>query len=76
MALWWSRRNATSLLAVLGVAIGTANIIALIGVTDTARRQTMSIMPDMGMDTVLVFPSLTDDAIRRTVITTLNGLTR
>lgn len=27
-------------------------------------------------NTVLVFPSLTDDAIRRTVITALNGLTR
>ena len=27
-------------------------------------------------NTVLVFPSLTDDAIRRTVITVLNGLTR
>ncbi len=60
LALWWSRRSASSLLAVLGVAIGTANIIALIGVTDTARRQTMSIMRDMGMDTVLVLPFADD----------------
>lgn len=61
LALWWSRRSATSLLAVLGVAIGTANIIALIGVTDTARRQTLGILRDMGMDTVLVFPFADDD---------------
>ena len=61
LALLWSRRNATSLLAILGVAIGTANIIALIGVTDTARQQTLGIMRDMGMDTVLVFPFADDD---------------
>jgi putative ABC transport system permease protein len=50
------RRGLISLLAVLGVAIGVANIIALISVTDTARRQTFTILREMGADTVFVMP--------------------
>ncbi len=46
--------DATRLLAVLGVAIGCANIIALIGVTDTAKYQTFSILRDVGANTLFI----------------------
>jgi len=46
----------SSLLAVLGVAIGAANIIALISVTDTARFQAIAMMADYGANTIFVSP--------------------
>ncbi|MEZ5337416.1 MAG: ABC transporter permease [bacterium] len=46
--------DATRLLAVLGVAIGCANIIALIGVTDTAKYQTFAILRDVGANTLFI----------------------
>ena len=46
--------DATRLLAVLGVAIGCANIIALIGVTDTAKHQTFAILRDVGANTLFI----------------------
>lgn len=48
--------NINSLLAVLGVAIGAANIIALISVTDTARNQTKVMLKDYGANTLFVSP--------------------
>lgn len=48
--------NVNSLLAVLGVAIGAANIIALISVTDTARNQTKIMLKDYGANTLFVSP--------------------
>jgi putative ABC transport system permease protein len=44
------------LLAVLGVAIGCANIIALIGVTDTAGNQVYGFLRDVGAQTLFVLP--------------------
>lgn len=43
-------------LAILGVAIGAANIIALISVTDTARYQSFSLMRDVGASALFVMP--------------------
>jgi putative ABC transport system permease protein len=43
-------------LAVLGVAIGAANIIALISVTDTARYQSFALMRDVGASALFVIP--------------------
>jgi ABC-type antimicrobial peptide transport system permease subunit len=43
-------------LAVTGVAIGAANIIALISVTDTARYQSFSLMRDVGASALFVMP--------------------
>jgi len=48
--------NVNSLLAVLGVGIGAANIIALISVTDTARHQTVRMMADYGANTLFISP--------------------
>lgn len=48
--------DASGWLAILGVAIGAANIIALISVTDTARQQTFRILRDVGADTLFVLP--------------------
>ena len=52
----YRRLGASSLLAILGVAIGAANIIALISVTDTARHQTLGMMADYGSNTLFVSP--------------------
>jgi len=46
----------SSLLAVLAVAIGAANIVALISVTDTGRQQMFSMLHDYGANTLFVFP--------------------
>lgn len=63
--LAYFRRSGTgSALAVLGVAIGAANIVALISVTDSARRQAHGIMRDMGADTVMVLPFVDKDEAR------------
>jgi len=60
----YRRLGASSLLAILGVAIGAANIIALISVTDTARHQTLSMMADYGSNTIFVSPFFdTDDSM-------------
>jgi len=48
--------DATGLLAVIGVAIGAANIIALISVTDTARQQTFRVLREVGANTLFVLP--------------------
>ncbi len=50
------RLGAGSLLAVLGVGIGAANIIALISVTDTARHQALRMMADYGANTLFISP--------------------
>jgi putative ABC transport system permease protein len=49
-----------SLLGVLGVAIGVANIIALISVTQSGNNQAMGTLRDAGSDTVFVFPFVDD----------------
>jgi ABC-type antimicrobial peptide transport system permease subunit len=48
--------DANGWLAVLGVAIGVANIIALIGVTDTARHQAFALLRDYGAQAIFVNP--------------------
>lgn len=48
--------DATGLLAVIGVAIGAANIIALISVTDTARQQSFRVLREVGANTLFVLP--------------------
>jgi putative ABC transport system permease protein len=50
------RFDANGWLAVLGVAIGVANIIALIGVTDTARSQAFALLRDFGAQTLFIDP--------------------
>src|SRR5690606_11894061 len=57
---WISAFGINSLLAILGVAIGCANIIALIAVTDTAQHQTFSILRDVGANTIFVLPFAED----------------
>lgn len=51
-----------SLLGLLGVAIGVANIIALISVTQSGNYQAMGTMRDAGSDTLFVFPFVDDGA--------------
>lgn len=53
--------RANSLLAVLGVAIGAANIIALISVTDAARHQALSVLADYGANTLFITPYFDQD---------------
>lgn len=48
-------------LAVLGIAIGAANIVALISVTDTARHQTLRMLDDYGANTLFVSPYYDED---------------
>nr|MDQ3024308.1 ABC transporter permease [bacterium] len=55
-ALRFSRLGVTSLLGALGVAIGAANIIALISVTQTGRWQAMGVLRDAGSDTLFILP--------------------
>ncbi len=54
--LQFFRFDANGWLAVLGVAIGVANIIALIGVTDTARSQAFALLRDYGAQTIFINP--------------------
>jgi putative ABC transport system permease protein len=50
------RYRLQSLLAVIGVAIGVANIIMLISITDLGRHQTMGLINDLGANLVIVMP--------------------
>lgn len=50
------RYRAQSALAILGVAIGVANIILLISITDLGKRQTTSFMNDLGASLVFITP--------------------
>jgi putative ABC transport system permease protein len=52
--------DANALLAILGVAIGCANIIALIGVTDSAGYQMFGFLRDVGAQTLFVMPFVDD----------------
>jgi putative ABC transport system permease protein len=54
--------DATAVLAVVGVAIGAANIIALISVTDTGRQRAVGMMREYGADTVFIVPYLEGDS--------------
>lgn len=45
-----------SLLSVLGVTIGVANIIMLISITDLGRRQTLGLIGDFGANLLIVTP--------------------
>jgi putative ABC transport system permease protein len=53
-----ARYRAQSLLAILGITIGVANIILLISITDLGKRQTTSFMDDLGASLVFVTPFL------------------
>jgi putative ABC transport system permease protein len=55
-ALRFARLGITGLLGALGVAIGAANIIALISVTQTGRWQAMGVLRDAGSDTLFILP--------------------
>ena len=50
------RYRAQSLLAMLGVAIGVANVIMLISIADLGRHQTLGFMRGFGADLVIVTP--------------------
>jgi putative ABC transport system permease protein len=50
------RFDVTALLAILGVAIGCANVISLIGVTDTAGYQIFGFLRDVGAQTLFITP--------------------
>ena len=55
------RYGVQSLLVVLGVAIGTANIIVLVSITDLGRNQTMGIINDLGANVLVVIPYVNAD---------------
>jgi putative ABC transport system permease protein len=55
-ALRFGRLGVSSLLGALGVAIGAANIIALISVTQSGRWQAMGVLRDAGSDTLFILP--------------------
>lgn len=50
------RYRAQSTLAVLGMAIGVANIILLLGMTDLGRRQATGLLEDFGARLIIVTP--------------------
>lgn len=50
------RYRAQSLLAILGVAVGVANIITLISITDLGKHQTSAFMRQMGANMLIVSP--------------------
>lgn len=50
------RYRAQSALAVLGMAIGVANIILLLGMTDLGRRQASGLLEDFGARLIIVTP--------------------
>lgn len=52
------RYRTQTLLAVLGVAIGVANIIMLISITDLGRRQATGLMRDFGSTMLMVTPCM------------------
>jgi hypothetical protein len=55
-ALRFGRLGLTGLLGALGVAIGAANIIALVSVTQSGRWQAMAVLRDAGSDTIFIMP--------------------
>jgi putative ABC transport system permease protein len=50
------RYPAQSALAMIGVAIGVANIVMLLSITDIGRRQTTGLIEDFGANLILVAP--------------------
>jgi putative ABC transport system permease protein len=50
------RYRAQSALVILGVAIGIANIIVLISMTDLGRRQTVNLINDFGANVLIITP--------------------
>jgi putative ABC transport system permease protein len=50
------RYKLQSLLVVLGVAIGIANIILLMSMTDMGRRQTLGLLEDFGARVLIIVP--------------------
>ncbi|MEP0813907.1 MAG: ABC transporter permease [bacterium] len=50
-----------TILSVIGIAIGIANIITLISLSETAKRQTERIMSDFGANTLFVTPYFNAD---------------
>jgi len=51
-----ARFGLQSMLSVLGVTIGVANIIMLISITDLGRRQTMGLIGDFGANLLIITP--------------------
>ncbi|MBN2080654.1 ABC transporter permease [bacterium] len=51
-----TRFGLQSLLAILGVTIGVANIILLISITDLGRRQVLSMIGDFGANLLIIAP--------------------
>jgi putative ABC transport system permease protein len=51
-----ARYRAQSALVILGVAIGIANIIVLISMTDIGRRQTTNLIEDFGARVLIITP--------------------
>ncbi|MCH7472352.1 ABC transporter permease, partial [bacterium] len=49
-----ARYRVQSALAMLGVAVGTANIIVLISLVDLGRRQSMNLINDLGANVLIV----------------------
>ena len=50
-----------TVLSILGIAIGIANIITLISLSETAKRQTERVMNDFGANTIFVTPYFDDE---------------
>ena len=50
------RYRLQSMLAILGVGIGVANIIMLISITDLGRHQTMGLINELGANLIIVMP--------------------
>jgi len=49
-------RKLTTVLTILGIAIGVANIVALISVSESARAQALRLLNELGANTVFVTP--------------------
>ncbi len=49
-------RKLTTILTMLGIAIGVANIVALISVSESARAQALRLLNELGANTVFVTP--------------------
>lgn len=49
-------RKLTTILTVLGIAIGVANIVALISVSESARAQALRLLNELGANTVFITP--------------------
>jgi putative ABC transport system permease protein len=51
-----ARYRAQSMLAIIGVAVGVANIITLISITDLGKLQSTSFISKMGANTLIISP--------------------